>query len=139
VHPSAGEHLVDPVEHLGGAVLGQLHLDLGPGRGAGLGAEGVAGDPVVGDGGDGVAGGVGQRPLPADGGKFDNGLEPYTAVADSANSVGSRGVGASRSGAPAAAAPSSATRPASTGPSDSHLRSVSRTVVVPLVSPTACS
>jgi hypothetical protein len=75
VHPSAAQHLLDPVEHLGGAVLGELHLDLCPGRGAGLGAEGVAGDPVVGDGGDGVAVGVGQRPLPANGGELGDGLE----------------------------------------------------------------
>ena len=62
VHPGALQRLVDPVEHLHGALPGQLDLDLGPLEGlgvdgraaAGTGAEGAGGDPVVGDGGDGL-------------------------------------------------------------------------------------
>src|SRR4029453_9716064 len=57
------QRLLDAVEHLGGAVLGQFDLDLLPPDDAGRGSKGLAGDPVVGDRGEGAAVAVSQRPL----------------------------------------------------------------------------
>jgi hypothetical protein len=81
VHPGAQQRVLDPVEHLRGALPGQLDLDLGPLEGFGVhgraavgpGAEGAGGDPVVGDGRDRLPLRVGQRPFLADRGELDDG------------------------------------------------------------------
>jgi hypothetical protein len=66
------QRLLDAVEHLGGAVLGQFDLDLLPPGDAGRGSKGLAGDPVVGDRGEGPAVAVSQRPLLAGGVELDH-------------------------------------------------------------------
>jgi hypothetical protein len=72
VRASIQQRLLDPVEHLGGAVLGQLHLDLRPPGEAGRGGKGLAGDPVIGNRGERMAVAVDQHPLPAGGVELDH-------------------------------------------------------------------